>query len=365
LMATALRLDELVNLIPAQYYIGKTVEEELEFANKYTQNKSNKAPKQEIKEASRKAKRARLDPAQHKTVVDAQNERVASEEAAAAAEEEGGAAEDGSNNDSDGAMEGQGKITIFEDASHSELRQRLAERISTLQSGRNAHLTKKTSQQKITASEKRKKAKAEAKRKRETLRGQKVVPGQHGPNGESSEDGAGPAAQVFSKFNFSTAPRVGKEKKKQGMNNPMQLLAKAQAEKEKLAKLKSSDPEMAEQKEKEALWKKALLRAGGSKVKDDTKLLKKAIRRKDSKKKKTKEEWRERTGIVNKSKMKQQKKRDDALHERARGKLDRKMNGGKKKQQPKPKKRPGFEGGSAAKKPKVKMTLQTGYKFKA
>ena len=98
-----------------------------------------------------------MDPAQHKTVVDAQNERVASEEAAAAAEEEGGAAEDGSNNDSDGAMEGQGKITIFEDASHSELRQRLAERISTLQSGRNAHLTKKTSQQKITASEKRKK----------------------------------------------------------------------------------------------------------------------------------------------------------------------------------------------------------------
>ena len=31
LMATAVKLDELVNLIPAQYYIGKTVEEELEF----------------------------------------------------------------------------------------------------------------------------------------------------------------------------------------------------------------------------------------------------------------------------------------------------------------------------------------------
>ena len=30
-MATAVKLDELVNLIPAQYYIGKTVEEELEF----------------------------------------------------------------------------------------------------------------------------------------------------------------------------------------------------------------------------------------------------------------------------------------------------------------------------------------------
>ena len=30
-MATAVRLDTLVNLIPAQYYIGKTAQEELEF----------------------------------------------------------------------------------------------------------------------------------------------------------------------------------------------------------------------------------------------------------------------------------------------------------------------------------------------
>ena len=33
-------------------------------AAKYSQNKSNRAPKQDIKEASRKAKRARLDPSQ-------------------------------------------------------------------------------------------------------------------------------------------------------------------------------------------------------------------------------------------------------------------------------------------------------------
>jgi hypothetical protein len=31
LMSTALRLDQLVNLIPPQYYIGKSVEEELDF----------------------------------------------------------------------------------------------------------------------------------------------------------------------------------------------------------------------------------------------------------------------------------------------------------------------------------------------
>ena len=132
-----------------------------------------------------------------------------------------------------------------------------------------------------------------------------------------------------------------------------------------MAKLKSADPVKAEQKEKEVLWKKALLRAEGAKVKDDTKLLKKAIRRKDTKKKKTKEDWKERTVLVHKGSMKKQKKRDDNLHERASNKLFRKMNNGKKKQTVKPKKRPGFEGGPKEKKPKTKMTLQTGYKFKA
>ena len=382
----------------------------------------------------------RLDPEQHATVTDAQNERVASEAAAAAVVEEVVAAGEGDDSDEGGhSLEETGRIAIFEDAPHSELRQRLAERISTLQSSRNASMTKKTSQQRVTASEKRKayvflgankrsnqcrleryarfpfswyisynistysfstsrfslfstyllvpyietlrpklagsfiltppfptpRVKAEAKRKRETLRGQKV---DHGQNGASSANGvegeAGASAQVFSKFNFSTAPRVGKEKKR-GNNNPIQLLAKAQAEKEKMAKLKSADPVKAEQKEKEVLWKKALLRAEGAKVKDDTKLLKKAIRRKDTKKKKTKEDWKERTVLVHKGSMKKQKKRDDNLHERASNKLFRKMNNGKKKQTVKPKKRPGFEGGPKEKKPKTKMTLQTGYKFKA
>lgn len=101
----------------------------------------------------------RLDPEQHATVTDAQNERVASEAAAAAVVdlEEVVSAGEGDDSDEGGhSLEETGRIAIFEDAPHSELRQRLAERISTLQSSRNASMTKKTSQQRVTASEKRK-----------------------------------------------------------------------------------------------------------------------------------------------------------------------------------------------------------------
>jgi hypothetical protein len=55
-----------------QFYISRTAEEEIVAANQYTQNKSFKAPQQERKDASRKAKRARLDPTQQQTTVDVQ-----------------------------------------------------------------------------------------------------------------------------------------------------------------------------------------------------------------------------------------------------------------------------------------------------
>lgn len=48
----------------AAYYFPKTPEEEIDIAAKYAQNKSNRAPKQGIKEASRKGKRERQDPSQ-------------------------------------------------------------------------------------------------------------------------------------------------------------------------------------------------------------------------------------------------------------------------------------------------------------
>ncbi|KAI0827371.1 surfeit locus protein 6-domain-containing protein [Trametes gibbosa] len=69
--------ESLLKLIPAKYYlVPDDVDDEL--ASKYMKNsKKHKAPKQAIKEASKKAKKEKLDPANNKTVLEIQNEALA------------------------------------------------------------------------------------------------------------------------------------------------------------------------------------------------------------------------------------------------------------------------------------------------
>ena len=85
LAATSSYLNRRVSLIPAQHYFAKSAEEEVELAGKFAHNKAAKAPKQVIKEASRKAKRLRLDPDANPTVPEIQLELAALDAAAAAA----------------------------------------------------------------------------------------------------------------------------------------------------------------------------------------------------------------------------------------------------------------------------------------
>ncbi|KAF8905949.1 60S ribosome biogenesis protein Rrp14-domain-containing protein [Gymnopilus junonius] len=67
--------ESLLKLIPAQYYIVNDETEE-QAASKYQKHsKKQKAPKQAIKEASKKAKREKLDPANHKSILDIQQEK--------------------------------------------------------------------------------------------------------------------------------------------------------------------------------------------------------------------------------------------------------------------------------------------------
>jgi hypothetical protein len=144
--------------------------------------------------------------------------------------------------------------------------------------------------------------------------------------------------------------------------------AQAQSDRERLDKLKSEDPDKAEEVETKTKWKNALLKASGTKVRDDEKLLKKMIKRKEVTKKRTQKEWGERTATVKKFQDEKQKKRRENIKERTKAKIDKKINRGKTKPKDKKKtskKRPGFEGGSSPpKKPKTQMTLQGGYKDK-
>ncbi|KAI8642295.1 60S ribosome biogenesis protein Rrp14-domain-containing protein [Parasitella parasitica] len=65
--------DDLLKLIPAKFYVMDKAEE----ANgKFQYNKRKKAPKQAIKEATRKAKKAKLDPSNAKSITEVQEERA-------------------------------------------------------------------------------------------------------------------------------------------------------------------------------------------------------------------------------------------------------------------------------------------------
>ncbi|KAJ3554662.1 hypothetical protein NM688_g2990 [Phlebia brevispora] len=70
--------ERLLNLIPAKYYLEREPEDEAIASSKYQKNsKKQKAPKQAIKEASKKAKRDKLDPANNKTILEIQHDRAA------------------------------------------------------------------------------------------------------------------------------------------------------------------------------------------------------------------------------------------------------------------------------------------------
>jgi len=179
------------------------------------------------------------------------------------------------------------------------------------------------------------------------------------PGGGAATTGDG--AVVFSKFDFSTAARVSSKKKK-GPATAMQKLAKAISDKERIAKLKSEDPDKAKELESKAKWKSALLKASGTKVRDDEKLLKRTIKRKEAAKRRTQRDWADRVNTVQKHKDDKQAKRKDNLKARAAAKIERRISRGKKPKAKPAKKRAGFEGASPQKKPKERMTLQSGYK---
>jgi rRNA maturation endonuclease Nob1 len=65
--------DDLLKLIPAKFYVMDKSEE----ANgKFQHNKRKKAPKQAIKDATKKAKKAKLDPNNVKSIAEVQEEKA-------------------------------------------------------------------------------------------------------------------------------------------------------------------------------------------------------------------------------------------------------------------------------------------------
>ncbi|KAI1317701.1 hypothetical protein EDD11_008007 [Mortierella claussenii] len=395
--------DSLLKLIPAQYYITKELTEE-EQNSKYQHNKKRNAPKQEIKERTKKAKKAKLDPENNKSITEIQLEMINQ----AVSNDEDEESEEGDNDvtmaessDEDDIVEDDSEAPVIAKSSThnfegllaqvqnvaqtpaqgpksiTELRAKLEERLSKFRGRRGANVdangaatatAKPTSRQAILE--------ARLKRKKDKKASQKLAKEKRAAGGSeglvvkeivsSSANGGRPSASSisdngevrFSKFEFD-----GLQKKKRGPTDAQGQLKMVEAHKEKLAALQAADPEKASALKEKDTWKKALQLAQGEKVKDDVKLLKKTIKREETFKKKSSKEWGERKSTVSKAKDQKQKKREENLKSRIdaaknKGKKEDKKKGGKggASKGGKPKARAGFEGknGKKSSKPSKK-----------
>ena len=136
--------------------------------------------------------------------------------------------------------------------------------------------------------------------------------------------------------------------KPKGPSDPRTALLAAQKKQIRLNSL--DENKKADIAEKDA-WLNARKRAHGERIRDDTSLLKKTLKRKEKQKKKSSKEWNERLEGVKKSQDMKQKKREANIQRRKEEKGKKGGNSGAKKGKGKPIARPGFEGSFRAKAP--------------
>ncbi|TFY75307.1 hypothetical protein EWM64_g8706 [Hericium alpestre] len=351
--------------------------------SKYHKNKkSQQGPKQAIKEATRKARREKLDPANNKTVVDLQDE--AQEDAGSASnlkrkgkgkarEPESDEGEEGDlsmdvdvagelgddSDEEDEPMQDDEIVPMPEHQGIDALRAKLHAKIDGLRNrGRKSwggevgskdelleerriqraamrERRRKDTKEKIQREQERKGKKTKEKGKEKAAPAQLLV-----PDATSSRPAPDPQSS-FTNIAFSAladGSSSNTHKKAQRLktsSNPAQALEQLAARKEKLAAMPQDKRKQIEEREK---WEKAEARMEGIKVKDDEARLKKAAKRSEKEKTKSKKTWEERKEQVSHAMAAKQKKRTDNIAMRNERRKD-KGKGVKAKN----KARPGFE----------------------
>lgn len=304
--------NSLIDLVPVKYYLPANEEQQ---PNKYYKNCKQKAPKENTKEVLKEAKRARLDPNQHKTVHEIQlgleeNELISS-------------LEDKEQDEAGFSVE---KI---QSGNIEELKSRLRARIEEFQRKRNAPSGKADKQPRKSKPKREMKAKNRQKKTTVQSEAKDSVKESSSPNKTILNDNG---EVVFSKFDFMEKKKGTKHGSKEKRYS--KLLAKAEAEKKKLATLQTEDAEKAKELKDKDLWNKALQKAEGVKLYDDPKLLKKSMKRRDQEKKKSRKQWKERMDYQKKQIEEKQKLRMSHVKERIEAKKAKKLGKGKKKHRP-------------------------------
>eukprot|EP01138_Halocafeteria_seosinensis_P015636 gb/GECG01015957.1/.p1 GENE.gb/GECG01015957.1/~~gb/GECG01015957.1/.p1 ORF type:complete len:377 (+),score=105.16 gb/GECG01015957.1/:1-1131(+) len=324
--------DMMVDLIPPEFYIHRETPEDDNAWKRYKKGSAkHTAPKQQIKENTKKAKKLKYSESGEKTTTDIQKELRQEDE------KERQQVLQQQNNDKKSktaTSSSQGSKA----KSLEELRERLRAKIAERKQQRGA--------QSNPTRESGKKRKASqsyenARPSKSSMKGKSQNTDAFGDLNKSNSgtDTSREAVRHLQESLSYGVFKVGDEKKaeavsaalgkkgSQGKNkkNLKSLLAKAEQNQKKL--------QQATEEKKDAEWDAAMKRAEGEKVLDDPKLLKKTLKRKQKAKQKSRKQWEERKELTEQKKKAKQEKRQTNLQQR-------KTKGGKNTQNL----RAGFEG---------------------
>lgn len=361
LMADSQAFDQLINTIPAKYYLSEAALES-EPVSKYTYGK-RKNSADELKKKALLYKKIKFDPSTPNTVAQIENRNKAKSQQSSSDESADSESDtkSGSESDEDDAevpepdtevqtsalgdeerspsMRTEQPVNIkpFNEINHAELKERLQERIAAQRKLRKADDPKRMQEfKKRREAKKNKKLKTKPKPNKGTsqplpekvLVDESLLPKTQTPNVKSAASIKDVGDLTFPKFEFPDS------KKKKGPTSAHALLQKTEAENKKLAELQGVDAQKAKTILEKKAWKKALQQASGEKVKDDPKLLKKTIKRHEKKKAKSTKEWQERLNKVEEAKAEKQMKRTQNLQQRIDAKKTKRLGNKAKKLAP-------------------------------
>ena len=318
----------MVELIPPKFYIVKEDNAvDLENDSKYWVNKKKqKAPKQSVKETTRKAKRLKLDPETRTVTAGVQIETGTGAGGEVAGEQAG-------LDPWSAPLVLGGEVKLIngfsvenvQSTSLNDLQERLRLKIESLKRKRNTPSGRRDEEGTVEEKAKKRQKRMEEKKRKKELRQKKKNSNdrqkllkrvsEEAIKRPSIKDETGRI--VFNKFDFSTSVQAVEQKDKGPQKKDYKkLLAKAEVAQKKLDELKRKDEKRGEELEKKLQWQKAVDMARGTKLKDDPKLLKKTMKKEDKKKQKSSKEWEKRKELEKQAMEKRQEKRKRNIQER-------------------------------------------------